>query len=108
MARSPNPPRSDGKLHCELAAMERRWARKRRICAAAATCLWAVFALIVFTGAAFETGRATGETGKVARQLPGTFPFGGVQASGGVEASHTAGPSLVADQLHSKMEGKCR
>lgn len=103
---APENLRGTGKLHSELAAMERRWARHRRICAVGIPCLWAVFALIVFAGAAFETG-------KVARQLPGAFPSVGagganVVPDGGVQASHTAGPSVVADQLHSKMEGKCR
>ncbi|OYW50740.1 MAG: hypothetical protein B7Y36_18840 [Novosphingobium sp. 28-62-57] len=89
------------------ADLERRLRQRRRHTEVLGAICWALFALIVFAGMAFETGRATGEAGHVARQLPGAFPGDGVQARG-VEASHTAGPSLVGDQLHSKMEGNCR
>jgi hypothetical protein len=94
-------------LDREMAALERQWERRSRrkevLCAVA----WAAFALIVFAGTAFETGRATGETGKVARQLPCALVMNSGAAGAG-EASHRAGPSIVADQLHSKMEGNCR
>lgn len=89
----------------ELAAMERRWARNRarmrRAGAVTATCLLAAIALTVFATLAQEIGAVPG---KLARPLSCSVGA----CAGGDQASHMAGPSFVADQLHSKMEGNCR
>lgn len=77
-------------LGSEMAALERKWARRRRRYEALGAIAWALFALIVFAGTAHETGKLA------AANL------------GAGQASHKAGPSIVADQRHSKTEGKCR
>lgn len=76
----------------EWLALETRWSRQDRWLRRVGSLVWALFALIVFTGAALETGKLTGpDVSAVA-----------------IEASHSAGPSIVADQSHSKSEGNCR
>lgn len=86
----------------ELAALERKWARRQRRYEALCAIAWALFALIVFACTALETGKVAG---KLSTADLGPAAMGSGVA---VQASHKAGPSIVADQLHSKMEGKCR
>lgn len=82
-------------LGSEMADLERKWARRQRRYEALGAIAWALFALIVFAGTAHETGKLSAATFGAPRE-------------GGSAASHKAGPSIVADQRHSKTEGKCR
>lgn len=74
----------------EWLAMQTRWSRQDRWLRRIGSLAWALFALLVFAGTAHETGKLS------AANL------------GAGQASHKAGPSIVADQRHSKTEGKCR
>lgn len=86
----PAPSRS---VEREWLAMEVRWSRQDRWLRRIGSLAWALFALIVFAGTAHETGKLSAAN---------------LGAAGLGQASHKAGPSIVADQLHSKLEGKCR
>lgn len=79
----------------EWLAMQTRWSRQDRWLRRIGSLAWALFALLVFAGTAHETGKLSAATFGAARE-------------GGSAASHKAGPSIVADQRHSKTEGKCR
>lgn len=85
-------------LGSEMADLERKWARRQRRYEALGAIAWALFALLVFAGTAHETGKLAAAD----------FGSAGVASGVPVQASHKAGPSIVADQLHFKTEGKCR
>lgn len=88
-------------LDAEWTAMQRRWTRHDRWLRRIGNVAWAVFGLVVFAGAAHETG-------KMADKLPrsgvaGSAGVGSVASQGG----HLGSPSVGAP-VHSKSEGNCR